>query len=350
MSSNPDQRRSGYEARIEKSRQALADALRKIPGNEYYTPVALEDAVGFSVNMIEAFIEQRSEKDDLEESFRDLAQRLTDALEASRQNTDFLRAAINEVPEWEGFEGTAASTVGAAANIIHRYRDILKTVEDESNDGPITSQWCVLHRCHQDDPDHSYQRHLCENMLRPSTAEEDLAVLHKIGPFQAASAGQGIHFLTRAPRQGVAQKPEEDHEQFMYPRTCTCTRTVPSDPDTRETDDACPTHGRKPPVESRCRCWNEGEWGRVHREDCPVHKDDVSDIKERDTESARTFVLKAIGSIAKSREIAQRRFGVTHDDRIDEEVKELRMALDYVTYALGLTIGDIDWHQTKGDS
>lgn len=20
-----------------------------------------------------------------------------------------------------------------------------------------------------------------------------------------------------------------------------------------------------------CRCWNEGEWGRVHREDCPLH-------------------------------------------------------------------------------
>jgi hypothetical protein len=23
---------------------------------------------------------------------------------------------------------------------------------------------------------------------------------------------------------------------------------------------------------STCRCWNEGEWGRVHREDCPIHR------------------------------------------------------------------------------
>lgn len=22
-----------------------------------------------------------------------------------------------------------------------------------------------------------------------------------------------------------------------------------------------------------CQCWNEGQWGRVHREDCPIHKD-----------------------------------------------------------------------------
>lgn len=25
-----------------------------------------------------------------------------------------------------------------------------------------------------------------------------------------------------------------------------------------------------------CQCWNEGEWGRVHREDCPLHKDGAS--------------------------------------------------------------------------
>lgn len=24
-------------------------------------------------------------------------------------------------------------------------------------------------------------------------------------------------------------------------------------------------------AETLCRCWNEGEWGRVHREDCPIH-------------------------------------------------------------------------------
>lgn len=26
-----------------------------------------------------------------------------------------------------------------------------------------------------------------------------------------------------------------------------------------------------PPPDAVCRCWNEGEWGRVHREDCPIH-------------------------------------------------------------------------------
>lgn len=24
-------------------------------------------------------------------------------------------------------------------------------------------------------------------------------------------------------------------------------------------------------AEDRCRCWNEGQYGRVHREDCPIH-------------------------------------------------------------------------------
>ena len=26
-----------------------------------------------------------------------------------------------------------------------------------------------------------------------------------------------------------------------------------------------------------CRCWNEGQWGRVHREDCPLHGPDPAD-------------------------------------------------------------------------
>jgi hypothetical protein len=29
----------------------------------------------------------------------------------------------------------------------------------------------------------------------------------------------------------------------------------------------------EPEPEPVCRCWNEGEWGRVHREDCPIHGD-----------------------------------------------------------------------------
>lgn len=32
----------------------------------------------------------------------------------------------------------------------------------------------------------------------------------------------------------------------------------------------------EPPVATEdpaCQCWNEGQWGRVHREDCPIHKD-----------------------------------------------------------------------------
>jgi hypothetical protein len=28
-----------------------------------------------------------------------------------------------------------------------------------------------------------------------------------------------------------------------------------------------------PKEEVLCQCWNEGQYGRVHREDCPVHKD-----------------------------------------------------------------------------
>lgn len=24
-------------------------------------------------------------------------------------------------------------------------------------------------------------------------------------------------------------------------------------------------------MSDNCQCWNEGEWGRVHREDCPIH-------------------------------------------------------------------------------
>ena len=26
------------------------------------------------------------------------------------------------------------------------------------------------------------------------------------------------------------------------------------------------------PEGQTCQCWNEGEWGRVHREDCPIHR------------------------------------------------------------------------------
>jgi hypothetical protein len=29
--------------------------------------------------------------------------------------------------------------------------------------------------------------------------------------------------------------------------------------------------------ERACRCWNEGQYGRVHREDCPLHKGDTVD-------------------------------------------------------------------------
>lgn len=28
-----------------------------------------------------------------------------------------------------------------------------------------------------------------------------------------------------------------------------------------------------PREEALCQCWNEGQYGRVHREDCPIHKD-----------------------------------------------------------------------------
>lgn len=26
-----------------------------------------------------------------------------------------------------------------------------------------------------------------------------------------------------------------------------------------------------PPAPAICQCWNEGQYGRVHREDCPIH-------------------------------------------------------------------------------
>lgn len=32
------------------------------------------------------------------------------------------------------------------------------------------------------------------------------------------------------------------------------------------------TTGRHP-AEPVCQCWNEGQYGRVHREDCPIHRD-----------------------------------------------------------------------------
>ena len=53
----------------------------------------------------------------------------------------------------------------------------VNTVDASSNRAAIASQWCQFHNCHQDDPRHEYIYEVCEGRLRPSTREEDDAVL-----------------------------------------------------------------------------------------------------------------------------------------------------------------------------
>lgn len=51
-------------------------------------------------------------------------------------------------------------------------------MREEREDGSIARQWCTLHDCHQDDPEHSYDYWACT--LRGSSAVEDALVLQVI--------------------------------------------------------------------------------------------------------------------------------------------------------------------------